>query len=328
MQFLIANSIVRRLIMVPAVIVLACFYFVTFPLLLSVCLLIDLVYTRRLMATRVLLFLGLYLVSQVVGLIVALLLNAFRWSESIFLKANYWLQQHWAGFLFYGASRIFNLKVEIDRPAELAAHIRGRPVILMVRHASTADSLFGSLFFGVPFKVDLRYVLKAELMLDPCLDIVGHRLPNAFIRRGGFAQKSVEQLVALSEGVTENQGVLIFPEGTRFTEAKQRSLTAKYERDPEALARVQRFKKVLPPRHTGVSAIGHALPDAAWVTLGHTGVDQATSFAEFFKGALLDRTIRVKLWANQINAQTSLPEQIDDAWSELDSWVQLTTDGR
>ena len=33
-------------------------------------------------------------------------------------------------------------------------------------------------------RIRLRYVLKHELRWDPCLDIVGWRLPNAFVRRG------------------------------------------------------------------------------------------------------------------------------------------------
>jgi len=327
-QFLLAHSVVRRLITVPTVLVLALLYLSLIPLLLVICLLIDLAYTKRMMACRVLLFAGLYLLSQLVGLTVALLINVLRGSDSSFLRANYWLQQHWAGALFKGASKIFNLKTDIEYPPEIESHIEGRPVILMVRHASTADSVFGSLFFGVPFKIDLRYVLKAELMLDPCLDVVGHRLPNAFIRRGGFAQQSVEQLVKLSRDVDSQQGVLIFPEGTRFTREKRESLLGKYRNDPQKLARVSQYSAVLPPRHTGVCAIGKQLPNAAWVTLGHAGVDQATSFSEFFKGALLDKTISVKLWVNDFDANAPLSEQIDDAWLELDRWVQQSTDDK
>ena len=44
--------------------------------------------------------------------------------------------------------------------------------------------LLAAALLSRPHGVRLRYVLKRELLWDPCLDIVGHRLPNAFVRRG------------------------------------------------------------------------------------------------------------------------------------------------
>ena len=55
------------------------------------------------------------------------------------------------------------------------------------------DTVLPVVFFALPTGVRLRYVLKRELLFDPCLDIVGQRLPNYFARRGAGA---TEQEVA------------------------------------------------------------------------------------------------------------------------------------
>ena len=61
-----------------------------------------------------------------------------------------------------------------------------------------------------------RYVLKRELLADPCLDVVGQRLPNHFLDRQ--ATDSTPELLALEElvtGIDESTVGIIFPEGTR-----------------------------------------------------------------------------------------------------------------
>ena len=50
-------------------------------------------------------------------------------------------------------------------------------------------------FYAIPHQVRLRYVLKRELLLDPCLDIVGNRLPNCFVARSGAdAQADIDKV--------------------------------------------------------------------------------------------------------------------------------------
>ncbi|MDC0708578.1 hypothetical protein POL68_08865 [Stigmatella sp. ncwal1] len=42
----------------------------------------------------------------------------------------------------------------------------------------------------------LKYVLKRELLWDPCLDVVGRRLPNVFVERSGDRGKAEIEAVA------------------------------------------------------------------------------------------------------------------------------------
>ena len=55
---------------------------------------------------------------------------------------------------------------------------------MLCRHASLADSLVSAWVITSVAGMNPRYVLKRELLVDPCLDIVGNRLPNHFLDRG------------------------------------------------------------------------------------------------------------------------------------------------
>ena len=66
-------------------------------------------------------------------------------------------------------------------------------------------------------------MLKQELRLLPCLDIGGHRLPNVFVDRSGAdSAKAVKEVSNLIATAGSDESVLIYPEGTRFT---QKSMT-------------------------------------------------------------------------------------------------------
>ncbi len=55
--------------------------------------------------------------------------------------------------------------------------------IVLSRHASLGDSLLSGWALATELRLQPRYVLKKELLFDPCLDIVGLRVPNHFLDR-------------------------------------------------------------------------------------------------------------------------------------------------
>jgi len=67
-------------------------------------------------------------------------------------------------------------------------------LLMVCRHASRADSLVSAWVVTIGAGMHPRYVLKRELLADPCLDVVGNRLPNHFGDRG--AADSATELVA------------------------------------------------------------------------------------------------------------------------------------
>ena len=101
-----------------------------------------------------------------------------------------------------------------------------------------ADTVFTTFVFWQKPHGDLRYVLKQELQLLPCLDIGGNLLPNVFVDRSGAdsdaAVRDVSDLVA-SAG--KDESVLIYPEGTRFTQKKHDDLATRRPQLQEQLSR-------------------------------------------------------------------------------------------
>src|SRR4030095_7187674 len=82
------------------------------------------------------------------------------------------------------------------------------------------DTLLPAVFASDPHRLRLGNVMKRELLWDPCLDVVGQRTRNAFVRRGSAERdKELALLRQLAAAAGEKDGVLLFPEGTRFSRA-------------------------------------------------------------------------------------------------------------
>ena len=67
--------------------------------------------------------------------------------------------------------------------ADASTNCTPGPAVMLCRHASLADSLVSAWVVTSLAGMHPRYVLKRELLVDPCLDIVGNRLPNHFLDR-------------------------------------------------------------------------------------------------------------------------------------------------
>ena len=96
------------------------------------------------------------------------------------LEAHYSLQQWWADRLLRSLRATCGLELDIEG----AANLGDGPTVMLVRHASLADSLVTAWAVTERARLRPRFVLKKELLADPCLDIVGNRLPNCFLDRG------------------------------------------------------------------------------------------------------------------------------------------------
>ncbi len=235
------------------------------------------------------------------------------------------LQNWWALGLFRAASRILRLRLSVEG----ADAVKPGPVLVLIRHASLADTLLPAVVISAR-GIRLRYVLKRELLWDPCLDIVGQRLPNAFVRRGS-GESEVGAIAALARDLEPDEGVLIYPEGTRFTRAKrERALTriAASER-PELLARAQALRSVLPPRSAGTLALLDANPTADVLIVAHTGLENLSTAAEILRLGAHERIIRVRVRrvprASIPVARAARIEWLFDEWARVDAFVSAGT---
>ncbi|MCC6642387.1 MAG: hypothetical protein IT386_14600, partial [Deltaproteobacteria bacterium] len=156
------------------------------PVLLIAALAIDLVRRRRLATLRCVGLVTLYLACEVAGIVA----SAALWVAAPALggldsersqQGHYALQRWWAGCLYRGAERLYGLERRVDEGGSDPG--RG-PLVVFARHASLVDTIIPVVFLCGAHGLRLRYVLKRELLWDPCLDLVGNRIPNYFVRRG------------------------------------------------------------------------------------------------------------------------------------------------
>lgn len=325
------THLLRRAITVPSFLAATVLGVFIAPAVLGTTFCVDVIRGRRqLPATRATIFFLYFLCCETWGITAALAIWLLTAGGRIggsrrYMDWNFALQRIWSGALFRGALRIFSMRFETPDVTALPL-----PHILLVRHASTADSVLAAACIANPLRIHYAYTLKTELLLDPCLDIVGNRIPNAFIDREATRKRlQVERLLALVPAVRSDPrgAFLIFPEGTRFSQDRlQRELARLVAADRSDLLRLARtFQHVLPPRTTGVYALHEALPHAPIVILGHTGFEGARTMGDFLRGDLIGRTIRTKTWfftADDIPAdRNAFDLWLFERWKELDEWI-------
>jgi 1-acyl-sn-glycerol-3-phosphate acyltransferase len=319
----------RRAISVPLYLALAAVALLSAPLWLPAGLLVDAATGKARLRprARALAFFALYLGCEVAGIATATALwlgtlGGRLGGRARYLEWNAALQRWWTGTLFFASLRLFSMRLSSEG-LELA---REGPMLLFVRHASMADTVLAAALVANPGKLLLRYVVKRELLWDPCIDIVGRRLPNAFVdRRGADLSAEVEAVASLGRGLAPRSAVLIYPEGTRFSEAKRAaalaSLREKGRGDLADLA--EGFRSVLPPRLRGPLALLEAAPGVDIVLLEHTGFEGASSFSKLWRGSLVGGTLRVRL--RRIPASSIPAEGRDrwlfERWAEMDRWI-------
>ncbi|MFN7990115.1 MAG: 1-acyl-sn-glycerol-3-phosphate acyltransferase [Thermoanaerobaculia bacterium] len=319
----------RRLLTVPLALLLGTVAILAAPLWVAAGVAWDALAgsARTLPRTRALAFFALYLACEAGGILAAAVLwvVAFggracgpgRWVER-----NAALQRLWSGALFHGSRRLFSMTVSTE-----GLHLADEaPFLLFARHASVADTVLAAAFVANPRRLLLRYVLKRELLRDPCLDIVGRRLPNAFVRRRGpDLDAEVSAVAGLARGLDARSGVLIYPEGKRFSaERRDAAVAALVEKGELGLAKIAGgFRNVLPPKLRGPLALLDAAKGVDVVLLEHAGFEGAASFPEFWHGALVGGTLHVRL--RRFPAST-IPDEgrgfwLFERWAEMDRWI-------
>ncbi len=292
------SRIWRRLITVPAITLIWALALVTLPVTAAIALAADFVRDPMKMPwTRVAVafsnFLSLHVFSLIVTTLVwlgHLIVPAWRGEANI--EANSWLQRTWGKYQLNAVIKVFGMKTQIEGRETLEG---GGPLIYLVRHVSLLDTIV-PITYAPPRSRVFRYVLKAELLNDPLLDIVGQRLRNHFVRRGSDDPDSeIRAVVDLTRGMQPHEGYVMYPEGTRFS-AKRRAkiLSSMERRGSEDLAYAQSLKATLPPTQKGPIALLEATPELDVVIVSHRGLEGAAKIPSFLAGELVGKTLAVK----------------------------------
>lgn len=232
------------------------------------------------------------------------------------------LQETWAHSLLGMMGRVLRLQLDIEG----LENVPPAGCVLLPRHASLVDTLLPIHIFG-PRGVVFRYVLKTELLMDPALDIIGHRFPNYFVDRSGVdTAGELARVTSLAAGTRDDELFVIFPEGSRFTTAKRdRALEKLDASDPELAARARELTTTMPPRLGGPLAAIEALEPTDVVVLAHTGLEGLAGLKELVRSVPFRHPVRVGIWrvrASEIPADRRGRELwLFDLWKQVDDWV-------
>lgn len=319
----------RRALTIGRTLFLLLLLSVLLPILLPLAVGIDIarsiVFRTPATVTRLILFMYAFLLIEAVAMpILGVSWLVTRHQPARFIEQTFEIQKAWNAILF----QIVQLLFDLDVQAENLSCVHPGPTLIFIRHSSIVDVLLPVVFVGVHENVLLRFVLKRELLQDPCLDIAGQRLPNYFVsRHSGDAKGEVDAILRLSKGMQDKEGLLIYPEGTRFSPKKLAEALSKLEKQEPELAQLAReFKHVLPPRLGGSMALLQQGLDV--VFMAHVGLENLTHFNDLWQGGLVRRKLRIKLWRVKCSEIPSGREArarwLFQQWREIDRWIDAT----
>ncbi len=282
---------------------------------------LDLLRRRRLAGVRFLTAMVLYFAFEALGV---------AWMGALFVTGRstqeplFRLECWWASAVLGLLLRVFGMKLEV-RGLEAA---RPGPLIVMGNHTSVADVLIPASLVSARQGLRLRYVAKLDLLWDPCVDLAGHWLPNVFVRRGSAdTPGDVVRVQRLLEGLGPQDGVCIYPEGTRSTpERRARILAARAAEGAPRLDRDRGLRHLLPPRLGGVLGLFEKNPGADVLLFGQVGFEGVRRVRDLWNGALIGRTLRVEFWrrpwAEVPAGREDRIEWLYREWEALDAWLE------
>lgn len=306
----------RRLLTVPGLYLGGCLLVVLAPLWLVVGLIVDLAARRfRLPIVRLLAFAVCWAWLEIVGVTASGIfwIAGRRRNRTI----HYALQRWWAARLLGALRLTCGVRIQVENVEAL----RPGPAILLVRHASLADSLVSAYVVTTVAGMKPRYVLKRELLGDPCLDIVGQRLPNHFVVRDSpDAAHELQALADLVADLDESSVGIIFPEGTRANpEKRRRALEKLAAQNPRRAERLQVLRHLLPPRPAGSMALLRGNTRADVVLGWHVGFEGLDTFGGMLR-ALAQPFAPVRFVLRRV-PRSEVPSVITDAGAGFVAWL-------
>jgi 1-acyl-sn-glycerol-3-phosphate acyltransferase len=236
--------------------------------------------------------------------------------QSLFFDLECW----WGTSLFRWLCRYLSLTTSVEGTENvLPGH-----VLVFIRHASIIDTALPVSFISNATGLRLRYVFKRELLVDPCIDVAGHASPNYFIDRGGSPAEELAGIRALAMDLGD-QGVLLYPEGTRFTERKKEiALKRLAKTHPDLVPVAQSFRHCLPPKPGGALTLLEAAPDADVLVVAHRGLEGLAEVTDLLSGSVVGKEVQISFWripAAEIPSGDARRRWLFDLWKRVDDFV-------
>jgi 1-acyl-sn-glycerol-3-phosphate acyltransferase len=348
---LLPPSAVRRLVLVPLVVLIAGALAVLAPPLAVFSVVFAMIRKsrtgrpQRMRMLRVVCFALVWFLAETAALAVF----GCLWIVSGFggrLDTEPYQSRHFAvmrwllDLMYRAAQRTCGLRVHVAGPPGEAG-LPSRPLIVLSRHAGPGDSLLVVHHLLSECERRPRLVMKAALQLDPSLDVLANRLPNVFVQHrraaspgsqpGASADSKyhTEQIKRLAAGLDGQGALVIFPEGANWTPQRWRRAIARLRRRGlnNLAERAVAMPNVLPPHTSGALAALAACPSADVVFVAHTGLDGLVSARDVWQSLAADVTVSARWWrvpAAEVPRAAGHQAQVDwlyDWWRRIDAWI-------
>lgn len=201
-----------------------------------------------------------------------------------------------------------------------------RPLLFFSRHAGPGDTalIVDGLFTDYDRLPSV--VFKEALALDPCLDLIGHRLPHAVLDTSD-REGSERRIEEIAWGLAPRGVLLLFPEGANYTPRRRRRALRKLRRKRRVreAAAAERMGNVLPPHPTGALAALRARPEADVIFAAHTGLGLEASAGDLWRKLPIGRTLKTQMWLAPATERPRDPDEqvrwLYDWWQRLDDWI-------
>jgi 1-acyl-sn-glycerol-3-phosphate acyltransferase len=324
---------VRRAVTFPALFVCAAASVALLAAAVIVTAPVSLCLRGRWRAVRLCCYCVIYLGLEIAALASAFTLwirsgPALRRDAARYQEQNFRLIQTLLGRLYRAARWLLWLRVEpVPGQQEGPRQRPPGPVIVLARHAGPGDSFL--LVYALLAYAGLRplLVLKHTLALDPCIDVLMHRVPHSFIRPGEETGRSAARIGALAARLGERDALVVFPEGGNFTPGRRRRAIRRlrWRGHHQRARQASQLGNVLPPRPAGALAAMDAAPRADLVVVAHTGLEHLDSAAALWRLLPLGHPVRVTWWrvppAGVPAGDGARTDWLYTQWARMDAWI-------
>jgi 1-acyl-sn-glycerol-3-phosphate acyltransferase len=200
------------------------------------------------------------------------------------------------------------------------------PLLFFSRHAGPGDTL---LLVDLLLRHDRQpsVVFKDTLAIDPCVDLIGHRLPHAILDTSD-REGSEARIGEVAANLAPRGILLLFPEGGNLTaERRRRALHRLWRKGRQRDAqRASEMSNVMPPQPTGALAAMNGRPGADVIFSAHTGLGLAAFPRELWHHTPIGETLRTRMWLAAANERpVDRDAQIQwlyGWWERIDRWVR------
>jgi 1-acyl-sn-glycerol-3-phosphate acyltransferase len=240
---------------------------------------------------------------------------------------------HWrlVRWFFGGLAASGRNTLEIDvqpdpSPDAVRALESDRPLLVFSRHAGPGDTIFIVDELVSRFGRRPSVVFKESLAVDPSVDLLAHRLPQAMIDTSD-REACEARIGELTADLGPRGTLLLFPEGGNFTPERRRAALRHLWRKGRrrSAERAEDMPHVMPPQPGGALAALRAGGQNDVVFAAHTGLGLAAYPGQFWRDMPIGRTLHTRMWlvpaADVPSADDERVSWLYDWWERIDEWI-------